>query len=79
MTTCLGKSYSVNCTCLSWALVKFCVCSSFPFGIECGMWDVIVLILIIASLFTLQKLKKAYMEWGKGIVIVFGHQLILLY
>ena len=36
--------HSVNCTCLSWALVKFSVCSSFPFGIEGGMWDVIVLI-----------------------------------
>ena len=30
--------------CLSWELVKFCVCPSFPFGIEGGMWDVIVLI-----------------------------------
>ena len=28
---------SVNCACLSWALVKFCVCPSFPFGIEGGM------------------------------------------
>ena len=36
--------HSVNCTCLSWALVKFCVCPSFPFGIEGGMWGVIVLI-----------------------------------
>ena len=36
--------HSVNCTCLSWALVKFCVCPSFPFGIEGGMWDVGVLI-----------------------------------
>ena len=45
MTTCLGKSFhSVICACLSWALVKFCVCPSFPFGIEGGMRDVIVLI-----------------------------------
>ena len=29
--------HSDNCTCLSWALVKFCVCPSFPFGIEGGM------------------------------------------
>ena len=36
--------YSVNCSCLPWELVKFCVCPSFPFGIEVGMWDVIVLI-----------------------------------
>ena len=36
--------HSVNCTCLSWALVKCCVCHSFPFGIESGMWDVIVLV-----------------------------------
>ena len=35
---------SINCTCLSWALVKFCMCLSFPFGIEGGMWDVIALI-----------------------------------
>ena len=35
---------SVNCTCLSWELVKFCVCPSFRFGIEGGMWDVMVLI-----------------------------------
>ena len=30
--------------CLSWALVKVCVCPSFPFAIESGMWDVIVFI-----------------------------------
>ena len=36
--------HSVNCTCLSWALVKFCVCPSFPFGIEGGIWNVMVLI-----------------------------------
>ena len=36
--------HSVNCTCLSWALVKFCVCPSFSFVIEDGMRDVIVLI-----------------------------------
>ena len=36
--------HMVNCACLSWALVKFCVCPSFPFGVEGGMWDVIVLI-----------------------------------
>ena len=46
MNTCSGKRavHSVNCACLSRALVKFCVCPSFPFGIEGGMWDVIVLI-----------------------------------
>ena len=36
--------HSANCTCLLWALVKFSVCSSFLFGIEGGMWDVIVFI-----------------------------------
>ena len=30
--------------CLWRALVKFCVCPPFPFGVEGGMWDVIVLI-----------------------------------
>ena len=44
MTTYLGKSCLVNCACLSWALVTFCVCPSFPFDIKGGMWDVIVLI-----------------------------------
>ena len=34
----------VVCACLSWALVKFCTCASFSFGIKGGMWDVIVLI-----------------------------------
>ena len=45
MTTFWEKAvHSANCTCLSWALIKFCVCPSFPFGIEGGMWDVIVFI-----------------------------------
>ena len=29
---------------LSWAFVNFCMCPSFPFGIEGRVWDVIVLI-----------------------------------
>ena len=36
--------HSVYCACLSWECVKFCVCPSFPFGIECRLWDVMVLI-----------------------------------
>ena len=36
--------YSVYCACLSWELVKFYVCTSFPVCIEGEMWDVIVLI-----------------------------------
>ena len=36
MTTCLEKLYV--------SFVKFCVCPSFPFGTEGGIWDVIVLI-----------------------------------
>ena len=45
MTTCLRKSVcSVYSGCLSWAFVKFCVCPSFPSGIEGRMWVVIVLI-----------------------------------
>ena len=46
MITCLGKKmvHSVYCACLSWAFVKFCLCPSFLFGIECRMWVVIVLI-----------------------------------
>ena len=37
--------YSVCCACISWAFVKFCMCRSFPFGIEGRTWGVIVLIL----------------------------------
>ena len=36
--------HSVNCACLSWALVKFCMSLSLPFGVEGEMWDMIVLI-----------------------------------
>ena len=43
--TCWERAvHSVICTCLSWTFVKFCVCSSCPFGIEGGTWDVIILI-----------------------------------
>ena len=43
MTTCLGKSHSFGLLCVSFVIViKFCVCSTFLFGIEGGMWDVIV-------------------------------------
>ena len=37
MADCLGKSCLFG---LSWAFVKFCVCQSFPFGIEGRMWVV---------------------------------------
>ena len=40
----LSLGQKIYCTCLSWALVKFCDSHSFPFGIEGGMWDVIVVI-----------------------------------
>ena len=38
-----GAVHSVYCASLSWQFVKLCVCSSFPFGIEVRMWDVILL------------------------------------
>ena len=41
MTTCFGKNCSFG---LLWSFVKFYVCPSFPFGIEGGMWVVIVVI-----------------------------------
>ena len=45
MTTCLERAvHSVNCASPWWALVKFCVCPSLPFGIESLIRDVIVLI-----------------------------------
>ena len=46
MTTCLGKSCSFGLLCVFFVnfLQILCVCPSFPFGIEGGMWDVIALI-----------------------------------
>ena len=45
MITCLERAvHSVYCACLLWAFVKFCVCPSFPFGIEGRIWVVIELI-----------------------------------
>ena len=45
MTTCLGKSFLFGLLCVSFvAFVKFCVCPSFPFGIEGRMWVATVLI-----------------------------------
>ena len=41
----MGKSCSFGLLCgLPWALVKFCVCPSLPFGTEGRIWVVIVLI-----------------------------------
>ena len=37
MTTCLEKSFSISLLCVSFVNVyQFCVCPSFPFGIEGG-------------------------------------------
>ena len=45
MPTCLGKRCSFGILCVSFEIVyQIFVCPSFPFGIEGGMWDVIVLI-----------------------------------
>ena len=45
MTTFLGKSCSFGlCACLFCKRYEFCVCASFPFGFEGGMWNLIVLI-----------------------------------
>ena len=48
MTTCLGKSCLFGLLCMSFVnvyqIVCVCVCPSFRFGIESGMWDVVVLI-----------------------------------
>ena len=45
MTTCLRKSCSFGLLCVSFVNVyQFLCVSSFPFGFEGGMWDVIVLI-----------------------------------
>ena len=43
MTTCLGKRCSFGLLCVSFVTVYqiVCVCSSFPFGINGGIWDVI--------------------------------------
>ena len=46
MITCLGKSCSFGLLCVSFVNVYqfLCVCLSFPFGFEGGVWDLIVLI-----------------------------------
>ena len=43
-----------------WAMVKFCMCPSFPFGIEGGMWGAIVLIpdQCLSIYFTMGKIEK---------------------
>ena len=54
MTTCLGKSCSYGIPSVYFVnFVSLCVCASFPFGFEDGVWDLITLkFLIIASLLT---------------------------
>ena len=45
MTTCLGKSRSFsNVRVFRERLVKVCMCTSFPFDFEGGIWDLIILI-----------------------------------
>ena len=52
----------------SWAFIKFCVCPSFPFGFEGGMWDVILFIpdhcLSVYSGSCSSKLENAEIEQG---------------
>ena len=53
MATCLGKSCSFGLLFVSFVNVyQFCVCASFLFDFECGLWDLIAYFLIIAFLFT---------------------------
>ena len=41
MTISFGKNCSFGLLCVSFVGVcQICVCQSFPFGIEGGMWDV---------------------------------------
>ena len=41
----LGKSCSFSLLCVAFLNVfELCVCASFPFGYEGGMWDLILLI-----------------------------------
>ena len=43
MTTCVGRSCSLGLPCVSFVKVlSICVCASFPFGFEGGIWDLIV-------------------------------------
>ena len=47
MTTCSGKSCSFGgCACLRERL-SICMCASFSFDFEGGIWDLIVLVPII--------------------------------
>ena len=44
MTTCFGKSYSFDLPCVSCEHLSICMCASFPFGFDGGMWDLIVIV-----------------------------------
>ena len=46
ITICLGKSCSFGLPCVSFVNVYqfVCVCASFPFGFEGGVWDLIVVV-----------------------------------
>ena len=60
MTTCLGKSCSFGPLSMSFVNVYQSVCSSFPFGFECGMWDLIVYFV-----------KMVYISWMYVIAHIF--------
>ena len=47
MTTCMGKRCSFGLLCYAYVFfcehLTTCVCGSFPFDFEGGMWDMIVI------------------------------------
>ena len=63
MTTCLGKSLSFGFTVRVFhRRVSICVCSSFPFGFEGRMWDLVVLIPDCLSIYLLQVVQEGFQQ-----------------
>ena len=62
MTTCLGKSRPFGLLCVSivkvYESLSICMCASFSFGFDGGMWDLIVLVPDHCLSFTLPQSHK---------------------
>ena len=42
---------------IDWAILSFCVCTSFSFGFESMMWDSIILLPCLGLYFTLSRIR----------------------
>ena len=65
--------------CLSLSLIKFCVCPSFPFGIESGIWDLIVLIPVhcLSIYFKVPQYYYRTFQGGTSVVVPPSYKLCL--